>query len=334
MTIHFQPNHITPSLPDQSAPSSPFSPNSPLGKAKADTHLIQSAASGTTTDTLAPASLLEHRIPVTAPPSGDTDPATRQQLVDKFSSLTNDPPTQAGDGGQDGGDGNNGDDLQSPTQPFDIDEVLQLLVKESADGFKMAATQTQLATTEKVEFLTDEASDIRSAGSDRMVGSILAGVGSVAQGLTALGGAGVSARGATLGNAEVGQAEAQLQQKYASDPQAQAQNPNPPVLDPTARATLYNQGSAKWTNYSQITSSSGAVTQGGFNIGQGDEESKATREDAAKADAEKGAAEEDALHDNASAIKQQYLSVMQDYVEKRKSLEQSHDETMKAAARA
>jgi hypothetical protein len=325
MTIHFQPNPNTASLPDQSVPGSPFPSQSPLGKAKADTQLIQSAPPGATpTQPLPPAALLEHRVPVTAPPSGDTDPATRQHLVDKFSSLVNNPATPAGDGAQ-----------QNPSpQPFDIDAVLQLLVKESADGFKMAATQTQLATTEKVEFLTGEASDIRSAGSDRMVGSILAGVGSVAQGLTALGGAGVSARGATLGNAEVGQAETQLQQQYASDPQAQAQNPSPPVLDPTTRATLYNQGSAKWTNYSQITSSSGAVTQGGFNIGQGDEESKATREDAAKADAEKGATEEDALHDNASAMKQQYLSVMQDYVEKRKSLEQSRDETMKAVARA
>ncbi|WP_129781740.1 hypothetical protein [Peristeroidobacter soli] len=283
-------------------------------------------------------------VPIAPPPSGRADLATQQTLVATLSGIAighqenggpqgNDitfvPPQAAPPGTNDPlHDGTpDGGDSKPPAKAFSIDDVLQLLVREGADGFKEEAQQTQQAAKEKIEFLGSEEADMRSAGKDREFGAIMGGVGTIAQGAAGMVGAGLSGAGFVAGNNAITNANTQL---AAGAPEGAPA----PTLDAQASAQIYSQASGGYNAWSQGTSSLGTAGQGGLNVGQGTEESAASRADAAKAAAEKGATEEDALHDNAQAMKQQYLSTAQDFVDKRKAMEQSHDETMKAIMRA
>ena len=66
---------------------------------------------------------------------------------------------------------------------------------------------------------------------------------------------------------------------------------------------------------------------------QGEDDAQAAGDDASKAEADKAAADDDSLHETALGMKQEYLSVMQDFLDKEKGWEQSQDQTMMNLAR-
>lgn len=320
------------------------------------------------------------QVPLTLPPEDKTGGNARKNVTDKFRTLleqSNDAKNHAdqnlggnnklGDsngGGDDGG--GDGNDTKVPQKHFSIEDLLQLLVTESAIGFKLSAMQTQLATEQKVGALNSEVSEIRSAGKDREIGSILAGVGTMAAGAAQIAGAGISLKGVTAATSEI-DATAQSLDNAASRPAGTDPNDiemedlpggkgggykplasEPPAdesisddpsvkeaetekdgMSAIAKSNMFTRLTAKSQAISQVVSSLGQMTQGGMNLGQGIQESNAVKHDAAKTTDEKDAAIDDSLHDNAQNVKQQLMQAMQDYVERGKNLEQSQAQTMK-----
>jgi len=362
MTIRFSPHSPGASPPEQSPTGTPNQPGS--GHAR-----IRHAHAGAVTTLDLDGWLDIHpdgspqgsshlhdlpkgHIPIPPPPAGETDPMTRNLLGDRFHSLLN--GGNDGNGGNDANQNDNGGNDSGNVNPpplrhLTIDDLLQLLTTESAEGFKMAAKQTQLATTEKMEALTDMASDILGAGKDRRLGSILAGVGTMGQGVAQMGGAGVSLRGISAATTQIDTAGAQAANANAAaaanngaagveaGADAAAVAPaavNNGTLDAISRAQIFNNLTAAPQSVAQGIGGVASTFQGGMSVGQAAQESDAVTEDADKTSAEKAAAADDALHDNAQNQKQQYLQVMQDYNDKKKNLEQSTDQTAKTIARS
>jgi hypothetical protein len=309
----------------------------------------------------------ENRVPLALPPQDKTGGQAGKDLNDKFLLLLDRGHDAAGsnsaqNGGNDGGaddngggnsDGGGSGGTQS-THHFSIEDVMQLLVTESGLGFKMSAMQTQLATEQKVGALDDEISQIRGAGKDRKIGSILSNVGTMALGFAQVAGAGVSLKGVTAAADEIDNTanamegpssksaspaneDGDIEMEDLSEGNGGENKPlvdqpadnKPNTLDPVSRSQMFNRLTAKSQAISQMIGGLGQMTQGGLNVGQAEQESKATQRDAAKTNDEKDAAIDDSLHDNAQNFKQQLLQAMQDYVDRGKNLEQSQSQTMK-----
>jgi hypothetical protein len=286
------------------------------------------------------------QVPIPPPADPKSDPKTRENLVEKFVNLlergigvgkATHPPKKAdgsGDGsstppgGGDTGGGDGNGNTVHPSKHFSIEDLLGLLITESAQEFKMTSAETQFDISQKISTLTDEVKQMKSGAKDREIGSVLAGVGTLAQGIAQGVGAGVGLRGVSMANAKVSEEVTAVSQ------QTDVLTQQPKVLDATSQAQIFNMFNAKATSAEQLIQSGGTGLQGGMNIGQGVEESKAADDDAAKTKDDRDAAEDDSLHDNAQSMKQQYLQAMQDFIDRAKSLEDSEDQTNKSVVQA
>jgi hypothetical protein len=289
------------------------------------------------------------QVPIPPPLDGKNGTETRDNLVGKFITLlergigvgkaahspkaTHDSgdgtgkPQDGGGGGSGSGDGN-GKTISPSNRHFSVEDLLAVLVTESAQEYKLTSAETQFDTAQKIGILTDEVSKMKSGAKDREIGAILSGVGTLAQGIAQGVGAGVGLRGVNTANAKVTEEVTEVSK------QTDLVTQQPKVLDATSQAQIFNMWNSKATSMEQLIQSSGTGLQGGMNLGQGVEEGNAADDDAAKTKDERDAAEADSLHDNAQGMKQQYMQVMQDFVDRAKSLEESQDQTNKAVVQA
>jgi|GEM_PF-2057097 len=257
------------------------------------------------------------RIDLEAPPQGSLSGPDAKLLSNKFQQLLDADGKESGDvqpngatTGKDGVGSLGATPGPSPRKAFRFEDILHLLLNVSVEQFKEAREEAHLDLEEKVSEMRESASEIEKAAADRKAGAIFAAAGQIVAGSAGVLGGAAGGVGAFKGNAAIDAS-----------------------MSATEQAATFQRASAGWNTAGSIGQSVGGVGQGGLNVGQADEESKAAGEDAAKARADTAAADEDALHENAVSMRQQYMGVMQDFIEKEKSWEQSQDQTMMTLAR-
>ncbi len=105
------------------------------------------------------------------------------------------------------------------------------------------------------------------------------------------------------------------------------------IADPTVRANEFQRLSGMSAHLQTGLQNYGQGSQGMGSVLQGVNDASATSEEAEKQAADKAATAYDAAHEQATNMKQQYLAVLQDYLDKAKSREQSRDQVAMQLAR-
>ena len=242
------------------------------------------------------------QVPLDAPPAGPLNGTVSKDLADKFQVVV---------GGADSASVSTPSDV-SRSQNFSFDAVLHLLLTVSVDEFQESQKQAQEDVEEKISELDTSAQDLQAAAHQRLSGAIAAGAGAIVAGTLGMAAAGANFGGALRANSAIG-ANADL---AAGD-----------------KAGEFTRLTANTSAFSNSSQGIGQGLQGGMGILQGEDDAQAAGDDASKAEADKAAADDDSLHETALGMKQEYLSVMQDFLDKEKGWEQSQDQTMMNLAR-
>ncbi len=260
--------------------------------------------------------------PPPPPPSVMSVQKSRESLVAKFLPLLPDtdrngnrienpisPPPNGG-GRDDGG--------APPPRHRDVslDAVLHLLLNSSVQQFQEAQLEAREDTQEKMADMDTAAADIKAAAKQRLTGAIAAGSGAIVAGTLSIAGAGINLKGGMVANKALDAMEVGEQ-----------------GLNVNSRPLAFQSATYAYSGAAQVVQGSGQGLQGGMGILQAEDEESGAEDDAAKAEADKAVADDDALHDTAASQRQEYLSVMQDFLDKEKGLEQSEDQTMMTLAR-
>ena len=346
MTIQFSPNHPT-SLPDHHRPEETNAGH--VRHDGADSVHSQHPAGwrDMPPDDWSHASPhqrshVEGQVPLPPPPHGEGKPETRKHLAEKFNLIVTkeadthrnekagpqDDATQArdstrADGQSQNANSGNASGETKPNRHFNVEDALALLVKVSGEDFKMYNSQTQAAANEKVQRLEGQAKDTADAGKDREIGSIAAASATALAGVVSVVGAGIS--GASAVKADI--AVNSLKQM---DPVTNTLKD----MDMSTKVQQFANLTARSNAVSQGLSAGGSAAQGGMNVMQGVDDYDASLDDADKTQEEAAASADDALHDNAQNAKQQYQQVMQDFVDREKTIEQTRSQTDMAIAHA
>jgi hypothetical protein len=243
------------------------------------------------------------QVPLDAPPAGPLNGTVSKDLADKFQVVV---------GGADSASVSTPSDV-SRSENFSFDAVLHLLLSVSVDEFKESQKQAQEDVAEKISELDASAQDLQTAANERLSGAIAAGAGAIVAGTLGVVAAGANFGGALRANSAIA-----------------ADSGLTTVAD---KAAAFTQLTSSTTAFSGSAQSVGQGLQGGMGILQGEDDAQAAGDDTAKAEADKAAADDDSLHETALGMKQEYLSVMQDFLDKEKGWEQSQDQTMMNLAR-
>jgi len=243
------------------------------------------------------------QVPLEPPPAGTLNGSASKGLADKFVAVV----------GSAGSTDEVSATASSPEQKFSIDAVLHLLLSVSVDEFKESQKQAQEDVQEKISELDVSAQDMQAAAKQRLSGAIAAGAGAIVAGTLGMVAAGVNIRGAVNANSQIDALK---------------------LDDAGARAGEFTRLTAGTSGFATSAQGVGQGLQGGMGILQGEDDAQAAGDDAAKAEADKAAADDDSLHETAASMKQEYMSVMQDFLDKEKGWEQSQDQTMMTLARS
>jgi hypothetical protein len=189
---------------------------------------------------------------------------------------------------------------------FDIDAILHLLVAESSTEYRQAAQASQQDLLQKVKDLEASESDMKSEAQKKFGGQLALGIGQMVAGTLTVVGSGVSARGAISADSRLNLTSG---------------------LDPQQNATQFQRLTSSSSAMAGALQGTGTATQGAMGVVQGTQDKSASYEEADKEEADKAATSEDAAHEAAQNLKQQYQAVIQDFLDKEKSLEQTQNET-------
>lgn len=243
------------------------------------------------------------QVPLDAPPTGSLNGTVSQGLADKFQVIV---------GGADSASASTSSSDVSRSENFSFDAVLHLLLSVSVDEFQESQKQAQEDVQEKISELDTSAQDLQTAAKERLSGAIAAGAGAIVSGTLGMVAAGANIKGAVGANSKIDALK---------------------LDDAGARAGEFTRLTSSTSGFANSAQGVGQGLQGGMGILQGEDDAQAAGDDAAKAEADKAAADDDSLHETALGMKQEYLSVMQDFLDKEKGWEQSQDQTMLTLAR-
>jgi hypothetical protein len=242
------------------------------------------------------------QVPLDPPPAGPLNGTVSKGLGDKFQVIV---------GGADSASASTPSDV-SRNQNFSFDAVLHLLLTVSVDEFKESQKQAQEDVEEKISELDASAQDLQTAAHERLLGAVAAGAGAIVSGTLGFVAAGANFGGALRANSAINATTG---------------------LGASDKAGEFSRLTSSTTAVSSTLQGTGQGLQGGMGILQGEDDAEAAGDDADKARADKAAADDDSLHETALGMKQEYLSVMQDFLDKEKGWEQSQDQTMMNLAR-
>jgi hypothetical protein len=253
--------------------------------------------------------LFQGQLPLAPPPDGTTSSSTANGLTQKCQVLLRDPADSPPAVPPDPPPA----PPPTPHLTFSIQAVMALLIDAASKDFKEAQQETQMNLQQKLSEMDASANQIIAAAAKRLKGALVAGAGQIVLGgLSAIGGA-VSLGGAARANFSLSKQQ--------------------PALDLGTQAQVFQQKTAVTSAAYNVMQGVGQAQQGGMSIWQGQEDRDAAGSDKDKAEDDKAVAGLEALHESASSMKQQYLALMQDLVQKAQALEQSHDAALTTVAR-